>query len=1104
MACSNGCGTSCSTDCTHSSSGGCGGSCGGSCSTNCTGGCSGYCDGTCKGGSGSTCSDCTAKCANDCTGACTNACVTGCTGCGNNCDGDCTSACAQRCSNDCNAACTATCAYDCEHTCTASCANDCTSCGGSCSSNCSGNCDSGCYTGCYGCDSTCSGGCSGTCNTTCTTTCANDCTGGCKGTCTGGCGGSCDNSCGFSCEASCDNNCTAVCSVSSVYGGNSEKSVLNFAYTGKAQSVTLEPGKYVLECWGAQGGYRSNSSYGGKGGYSTGTLTLTQKTTIYIYVGGSGNSVTSASNSIYPGGFNGGGYRYNYKGGGGATDIRIGSASLYARVIVAGGGGSDGSPNYSGGYAGGVSGTRGNFGCGSYGYGGSQTASYSSLSAINSQGTTNSSSNCAAGFGFGGFGCYYASGYGGAGGGGWYGGQGTYPDGSGDDDGGGGGGSGYVYTSSSASNYPQGCLLNSSYYLSDASNLSGNESFKSPSGSTETGHSDNGYCRITCYIKKKTLHCKMNNEIKKAAPVFMKMNNKIYDAGANAVMDFAYTGTAQAISLPRGQYIIECWGAQGGYRSSSDYGGKGGYSVGTLTLTQSTDLYIYVGGAGNSSTTRLSNNSSIYEGGFNGGGHRYDYKGGGGATDVRIGKDSLYARIIVAGGGGSDGATNKKGMYGGGLEGGSTTESCGSGGYGGTQTGNTWLTTTRSTNASYDTASCYAGFGFGGNGNYASSGYGGAGGGGWYGGGGAGYTGGSSGGSGYVYTSVTASNYPNGCLLNSSYYLSNAQTIAGDQSFPAPSGSTETGHSGNGHVKITKLSDVIYLTHAKNNIMDFNYTGSVQSKTLKPGTYTIECWGGQGGTYSSYIGGYGGYSKGTITLTEATTVYISVGGAGSSSSTAAGFNGGGTGISSGRGGGGATDVRIGQNSLYSRVIVAGGGGGAGVTSANANPCGCGGGEYGGDGYYNDTTGSYTIGQNRCGGSASQTAGGKTWSTSTQATFGQGGNASGYSCGGGGGGWYGGGGAYDSDSDSDGRWGGGGSGYVYTSSTAKNYPNGCLLNSTHYLTNAQTIAGNTSFTSPTGSAETGHTGSGFCRITNLNPTQYGLYVKTNSGWKHIDL
>lgn len=804
MACSNGCGTSCATDCTHSSSGGCGGSCGGSCSTNCTGGCSGYCDGTCKGGSGSTCSDCTAKCANDCTGACTSACVTGCTGCGNNCDGDCTSACAQRCSNDCNAACTATCAYDCEHTCTASCANDCTSCGGSCSSNCSGNCDSGCYTGCYGCDSTCSGGCSGTCNTTCTTTCANDCTGGCKGTCTGGCGGSCDNSCGFSCEASCDNNCTAICSVSSVYGGNSEKSVLNFAYTGKAQSVTLEPGKYVLECWGAQGGYRSNSSYGGKGGYSTGTLTLTQKTTIYIYVGGSGNSVTSASNSIYPGGFNGGGYRYNYKGGGGATDIRIGSASLYARVIVAGGGGSDGSPNYSGGYAGGVSGTRGNFGCGSYGYGGSQTASYSSLSVINSQGTTNSSSNCAAGFGFGGFGCYYASGYGGAGGGGWYGGQGTYPDGSGDDDGGGGGGSGYVYTSSSASNYPQGCLLNSSYYLSDASNLSGNESFKSPSGTTETGHSDNGYCRITCYIKKKTLHCKMNNEIKKAAPVFMKMNNKIYDAGANAVMDFAYTGTAQAISLPRGKYTIECWGAQGGSYSSY-YGGAGGYSVGTITLTKnSTDLYIYVGGQPEATTS-----TGETPGGFNGGGkgcsRTYNYssygQGGGGATDVRIEKNDLYARVIVAGGGGGSSSENSlTTKYGGGTTGGSSAS-----GYGATQTA-------AGTNGSFGQGGSATTSGT--NYNYGSGG----GGGGWYGGGACSdysdstnYQGYNGGGSGYVYTSATAANYPSGNYVNSSYYLTNAQTIAGNQSFKSPDGTNETGHTGNGFCRITRKSGKIFV-----------------------------------------------------------------------------------------------------------------------------------------------------------------------------------------------------------------------------------------------------------------------------------------------------
>lgn len=304
------------------------------------------------------------------------------------------------------------------------------------------------------------------------------------------------------------------------------------------------------------------------------------------------------------------------------------------------------------------------------------------------------------------------------------------------------------------------------------------------------------------------------------------------------------------------------------------------------------------------------------------------------------------------------------------------------------------------------------------------------------------------------------------------------------------------------------------------DILNFDYTGAVQSITLPKGIYKLECWGAQGGngcTDNSYTGGKGGYSIGTISLNTKITLYIYVGGRGVSSEAsgsgairAGGFNGGGSGRDwsstnhGGSGGAGATDIRINQDSFYARVIVAGGGGGAGVTSANANPCGCGGGEYGGDGYYNNTTGSYTTGQNRSGGSASQTAGGITWSTGTQATFGQGGNASGYSCGGGGGGWYGGGGAYDSDSDSDGRWGGGGSGYVYTSSTAKNYPNGCLLNSTHYLTNAQTIAGDTSFTSPTGSVETGHTGNGFCRITNLNPTQYGLYVKTNSGWKHIDL
>lgn len=890
--------------------------------------------------------------------------------------------------------------------------------------------------------------------------------------------------------------------------------ILNFDYTGTVQTVTLPKGTYKLECWGAQGGYSSSNSgievgMGGKGGYSAGTITLNQKTLIYIYTGGVGSI---SGNGKADGGFPNGGSSWASNtsegagGGGGSSDIRIGTDSLYARVIVAGGGGGGGEDNETGGYGGGeIGGTSGS------GTPGSQTAPSGY-------------------FGIGGHTSYD----GGGGGGGWY---GAYPAGgqttpatgsSGSDTSGSPGGSGYVYTSATASNYPSGCLLNSSYYLSAAKTIAGNTSFTSPTGSSETGHSGNGYCRITVIECKNTaLYTRINNSMKKATAFYFKLNNnKIYGVGSanynGSVMNFDYTGSVQTATLAPGTYKLECWGAQGGNSNQSNgtygNGGKGGYSTGILNVSTNTTIYITVGGQGQNGVL-----NTRTAGGFNGGGDGYGTNksgvggGGGGASDISLmnpvfshssyfinnirDTNSLLSRIIVAGGGGSAGYNVSNNAANGGAGGGTTGQDGLSNrvyhGTGGKQT-------TFGTGGSSEEPNRYsvqAKFGCGASASNSTD-VAPGGGGGWYGGGL--HCDSAGGGSGYVYTSATASNYPSGCLLNSTYYLSNAQTIAGNQSFPSPTGSTETGHSGNGYVRITKLTDVIYLTHAKNGIMDFNYTGSVQSKTLKPGTYTIECWGGQGGSYNSYIGGYGGYSKGTITLTKATTVYISVGGAGSSSSTAAGFNGGGTGISSGRGGGGATDVRIGQNSLYSRVIVAGGGGGAGVTSANANPCGCGGGEYGGDGYYNDTTGSYTIGQNRCGGSASQTAGGKTWSTSTQATFGQGGNASGYSCGGGGGGWYGGGGAYDSDSDSDGRWGGGGSGYVYTSSTAKNYPNGCLLNSTHYLTNAQTIAGNTSFTSPTGSAETGHTGSGFCRITNLNPTQYGLYVKTNSGWKHIDL
>ena len=59
------------------------------------------------------------------------------------------------------------------------------------------------------------------------------------------------------------------------------------------------------------------------------------------------------------------------------------------------------------------------------------------------------------------------------------------------------GGSGFVWTSATSSNVPSGYSVSTSYYLTNASTYSGNTSFTSTSGGTETGHSGNGYAKIT-------------------------------------------------------------------------------------------------------------------------------------------------------------------------------------------------------------------------------------------------------------------------------------------------------------------------------------------------------------------------------------------------------------------------------------------------------------------------------------------------------------------------------------------------------------------------------------------------------------------------------
>ncbi|NLZ95000.1 MAG: hypothetical protein GX921_04135, partial [Bacteroidales bacterium] len=230
-------------------------------------------------------------------------------------------------------------------------------------------------------------------------------------------------------------------------------SVQTFTYTTcAAQQVTLQPGTYRFEVWGASGG--TNVGKGGLGGYSKGELTLSESTSAFVNIGQQGGTYSSYN-------CNGGGKgsSSSYASGGGGTDIRLISNSLYSRIIVAGGGG--GAADYSaehGGYGGGSKGGNGENGNDS-GRGASQDNETVGCRTVTSL-------SCEKGiFGYGG-----NSTYGPGGGGGWFGGSAGY---SGE---GAGGGSGYILTSSSYK--PSGYLLtNSKYYLTNAQTLGGNNAF---------------------------------------------------------------------------------------------------------------------------------------------------------------------------------------------------------------------------------------------------------------------------------------------------------------------------------------------------------------------------------------------------------------------------------------------------------------------------------------------------------------------------------------------------------------------------------------------------------------------------------------------------
>ena len=305
------------------------------------------------------------------------------------------------------------------------------------------------------------------------------------------------------------------------------------------------------------------------------------------------------------------------------------------------------------------------------------------------------------------------------------------------------------------------------------------------------------------------------------------------------ILNCPYSGSAIQVTLPKGTYKLECWGAQGGTstKNSLGVGGLGGYAAGTLILNTNTILYLLSGGQG-SSTTKTNTQQG---GGFNGGGHgtttstTYPCTGGGGASDIRIGQNSLYARVIVAGGGGGGFYFNKsnyaEGGRGGGTDGsqghhlGSSTSY--TSGVGGSQTspGTSYF----GTSVASSTRTDGGGFGQGANALTDAS-YSIGGGGGWYGGGSARRAGGG-GGSGYVYNSSSSANYPSGCLLNSDYYLSNTSLLGAEGLWNSPDGATESGHSGNGYVRITCTSIITSVT------ITYDWGGSLTySQTIVPGT----------------------------------------------------------------------------------------------------------------------------------------------------------------------------------------------------------------------------------------------------------------------------
>ena len=524
------------------------------------------------------------------------------------------------------------------------------------------------------------------------------------------------------------------------------KVLLNFQYTGTTVPFTLNQGKYLLICHGAHGGNGDISTATNYGGVAMGVLNIASSTNLYATVGGNGGNAVG-HDTPGAGGFNGGGkgglsFSSEYTsggGGGGATDIRIGSNSLYSRVIVAGGGG--GSINIVSNstipqLTGNGGGSVGGFPLGdnvevlkSYP---TQSSGYSfgiGMDAVGKTVSENSGLNGAGG-----------------GGGGWYGGFANPASDAVNSSSNGGGGSGYVLTSSSFK--PDGYLLGEEYYLTDIF-MTGGEA-----------------------IEPQILICQSVDLLNNGDTII-----------------FPSIGHTENIKLVQGTYKLKCYGGDGGSQLLASEIPRGGYAEGILNIANVEDIFVNVGGSGigtayiSGEWAMMNRVTTMFNGGGAPGALGYvGGEAGGGATDIRIGSNSLYSRVIVAGG--SGGCASGKGGEGGGITGGTPGGIYGTAPGPGTQTESPQSTTYTAING---------GFGYGGSGvnkttskNFDDSG--GAGGGGWYGGSGCQPDGsanddkGGCGGSGYVLTS--SSFKPDGYLLGEQYYLTDTVLTTAGNSLP--------------------------------------------------------------------------------------------------------------------------------------------------------------------------------------------------------------------------------------------------------------------------------------------------------------------------------